>query len=177
MQISNLQGYGDDFQVGNPQKSTGLLIIVVAAAFSSSAGVYFEMILKDVKVSLWARNFHLAVFSICTALITFCYENDLSDVSKNGFFYGYTLVTWASIIMNAIGGLLVGAVIHYADAVTKDVAIGASITISSAVSVYLFNFEVSLLFILGLLIVILAILIYGEHCKLNIITNCRPIWR
>jgi hypothetical protein len=36
-------------------------------------------------------------------------------------------MTWMCILMNAGGGLLVGCVISYADAVTKDVAIGASI--------------------------------------------------
>ena len=45
-------------------------------------------------------------------------------------------------------GLLVGTVIKYADAITKDVAIGASIVLSSITSIYLFDFELSFLFVL-----------------------------
>ena len=62
--------------------------------------------------------------------------------------------------------MLVGAVIKYADAVTKDVAIGASIVISSVTSIHLFEFEMSFLFAIGVSIVALAVLVYGEHVKL-----------
>lgn len=166
VQISNLQGHGDGLQGGTTQRVSGLAIIITAAAVSSSAGVYFEKILKGVNISLWTRNLHLAAFSIGTALIPLFFGDTLFDITTNGFFYGYTMMTWASILMNAGGGLLVGAVIKYADAVTKDVAIGASIVISSVTSIHLFEFEMSFLFAIGVSIVALAVLVYGEHVKL-----------
>ena len=55
--------------------------------------------------------------------------------------------------MNAGGGLLVGTVIKYADAVTKDVAIGASIVLSSVASTQLFGFEISEMFVVGVTMV------------------------
>lgn len=85
------------------------------------------MILKGVRVSLWTRNLQLAAYSVVTAFIPLYVSGDLATVMEKGFFYGYTNMTWACILMNAGGGLLVGTVIKYADAVTKDVAIGASI--------------------------------------------------
>lgn len=72
-------------------------------------------------------------------------------------------MTWACIVMNAGGGLLVGSVIKFADAVTKDVAIGASIVLSSIASIYLFDFQMSALFCIGVLLVIVAVLAYGGH--------------
>ena len=68
--------------------------------------------------------------------------------------------------MNAGGGLLVGAVIKYADAVTKDVAIGASIVFSSIASTQLFGFEISEQFCVGVILVIYAVFVYGERAHL-----------
>eukprot|EP00619_Florenciella_sp_RCC1007_P011709 CAMPEP_0205920442 /NCGR_PEP_ID=MMETSP1325-20131115/11204_1 /ASSEMBLY_ACC=CAM_ASM_000708 /TAXON_ID=236786 /ORGANISM="Florenciella sp., Strain RCC1007" /LENGTH=93 /DNA_ID=CAMNT_0053288129 /DNA_START=259 /DNA_END=540 /DNA_ORIENTATION=+ len=70
-------------------------------------------------------------------------------------------MTWICIIMNAGGGLLVGTVIKYADAVTKDVALGASIVFSSIASTQLFGFEISALFTMGVSVVIYAVFLYG----------------
>ena len=58
-----------------------------------------------------------------------------------------------------------GNVIKYADAVTKDVAIGASIVLSSLASVQLFGFEISEIFILGVALVIYAVFLYGERAN------------
>ncbi len=82
------------------------------------AGVYFEKILKGVRVSLWTRNLQLAGYSVLTALLPLYASGKLDDVLSRGFFFGYTNMTWACILMNAFGGLLVGNVIKYADAVS-----------------------------------------------------------
>jgi len=85
----------------------------------------------------------------------------ISQVQERGFFYGYTPMTWTCIAMNAGGGLLVGTVIKYADAVTKDVAIGASIVLSSLTSVHLFGFEIDSAFMAGVALVIYSVFLYG----------------
>ena len=114
----------------------GLFFILTAAGCSSLAGVYFEKILKGCKVSLWTRNLQLAFYSVLTGLAAlYMSETDRAIVDK-GFFHGYTNLTWVCILMNAYGGLLVGCVIKYADAVLKDVAIGASICLSTLGSVW-----------------------------------------
>lgn len=154
-------GRGSEDEAG--QRATGFIIIVAAAAISSLAGVYFEMILKGVRVSLWTRNLQLASYSVVTATVPLYASGNLSQVYEQGFFYGYTPMTWACIIMNAGGGLLVGTVIKYADAVTKDVAIGASIVLSSVASTQLFGFEISLAFMLGCSLVIYSVFLYGER--------------
>ena len=74
-------------------------------------------------------------------------------------------MTWVCILMNAFGGLLVGNVIKYADAVTKDVAIGASIVLSSIASVQLFSFEISETFVVGVILVIYSVFLYGERAN------------
>jgi len=144
----------------------GFMVILLAAALSSLAGVYFEKILKGVRVSLWTRNLQLAGYSVLTACVPLYASGNMGDVLAKGFFYGYTPMTWTCIVMNAGGGLLVGTVIKYADAVTKDVAIGASIVLSSLASAQLFGFEISGQFTLGVVLVIYAVFLYGERANL-----------
>ena len=48
-----------------------------------------------------------------------------------------------------------------ADAVTKDVAIGASIVFSSVASTQLFGFEISTLFVMGVSVVVYSVFLYG----------------
>ena len=124
-------------QVTHAERLLGLFFILTAAGCSSLAGVYFEKILKGCKVSLWTRNLQLAFYSVFTGLfMLYCTEKDRKIVTQHGFFYGYTPLTWVCVFMNAYGGLLVGCVIKYADAVLKDVSIGASICLSTLGSVW-----------------------------------------
>ena len=52
---------------GNPL--IGFLAVVTACFLSGFAGIYFEKILKGSNVSLWLRNFQLAVLSIPIGLV------------------------------------------------------------------------------------------------------------
>lgn len=143
------------------ERILGLFLILAAAMFSSLAGVAFEMFLKGVTISLWARNFQLAFYSFWIGIGVCVTSRDGAVVVKKGWFYGYTPMTWVAIGMNALGGLLVGMVLKYADAVLKDVALGLSIVMSTLMSALLFNFEITLLFLFGMAMVIYAAVLYG----------------
>ena len=82
------------------------------------AGVYFEKILKNSKVSIWVRNIQLGLFGTFFALLT-VYLSDYENVQTKGFFFGYTQLVWLNIIVQASGGLLVAVVIKYADNILK----------------------------------------------------------
>merc|ERR1712194_1000408 len=116
-------------------------MLLLAALCSSLAAVSFEKLLKGVQVSLWTRNLQLASFSLAFGCVTLLASKDGARVREHGFVQNYSLLTWACICMNAFGGLLVGAVINYADAILKDIAIGASIVVSAFGSMWLFNFQ------------------------------------
>eukprot|EP01059_Diplonema_ambulator_P002101 TRINITY_DN11732_c1_g3_i1.p1 TRINITY_DN11732_c1_g3~~TRINITY_DN11732_c1_g3_i1.p1 ORF type:complete len:381 (+),score=56.14 TRINITY_DN11732_c1_g3_i1:66-1145(+) len=149
-------------EVTNAQRLGGLFFILTAAACSSLAGVYFEKILKGCQVSLWTRNLQLAFYSVFTGFIGLYFSTkDRQIVLTHGFLYGFTHLTWVTVFMNAFGGLLVGTVIKYADAVLKDVSIGASICISALGSVMLYGYSLSPLVILGAALVSYSIFIYG----------------
>eukprot|EP00754_Rhynchopus_humris_P042851 Rhum_TRINITY_DN2798_c0_g1::Rhum_TRINITY_DN2798_c0_g1_i1::g.7999::m.7999/K15272/SLC35A1_2_3; solute carrier family 35 (UDP-sugar transporter), member A1/2/3 len=159
-------------QVTHAERLLGLFFILTAAGCSSLAGVYFEKILKGCKVSLWTRNLQLAFYSVFTGLfMLYCTEKDRKIVTQHGFFYGYTPLTWVCVFMNAYGGLLVGCVIKYADAVLKDVSIGASICLSTLGSVVLFSYALQPMTVIGTLLVTYSIFVYSGTAA-NPVESC-----
>eukprot|EP01065_Artemidia_motanka_P027547 TRINITY_DN32738_c0_g1_i1.p1 TRINITY_DN32738_c0_g1~~TRINITY_DN32738_c0_g1_i1.p1 ORF type:complete len:376 (+),score=68.38 TRINITY_DN32738_c0_g1_i1:65-1192(+) len=144
------------------QRLLGLITILCAACCSSLAGVYFELILKGVNVSLWTRNFQLAGYSIVTGLAAIAASPEArARIAENGFLHGYTNLTWACVLMNALGGLLVGTVIKYADAVMKDVSLGASIVLSAMGSVMFLHYQPHVLVAVGICTVIYSVFLFG----------------
>ena len=147
------------------ERFRGLILINLAAVASSLAGVYFEKILKEVKVSLWTRNLQMAFYSIiCGCSILFLSGSDW-EVGEGGFFHGYTVSTWLCIMVNAFGGLLCGSVLKYADAVSKDVSIGASIVLSTTASVFMLGYTITAYTVVGVVLVIYAVFIYSGNAR------------
>lgn len=127
----------------------GLVAVLVACLSSGFAGVYFEKLLKGSKVSLWMRNLWLAFYGIIFGVLC-VFTNDFHAVREAGFFQGYTKVTWFVIILQAFGGLLVAAVVKYADNILKGFATSVSIVFSSIISYYFIgDFTPSFFFVLG----------------------------
>lgn len=138
----------------------GMAIILGAACCSSLAGVYFEKILKGSQVTLWARNLQLAGFSLIIGGVTIMMSSD-DSVRQKGLLHGYTKLTWICVAMNAFGGLLVGTVIKYADAIMKDIALGGSIVVSALGSVVFFSYVLTPTVGAGIGAVIYAALLYN----------------
>ncbi|XP_051555279.1 solute carrier family 35 member A3b isoform X2 [Myxocyprinus asiaticus] len=139
----------------------GLLAVLVACFSSGFAGVYFEKILKETKQSVWVRNIQLGVFGLMFGLVgVFVYDGE--RVQENGLFQGYSNVTWAVVALQALGGLVIAAVIKYADNILKGFATSVSIILSTIISYFwLQDFDPTSVFFLGALLVIGATFLYG----------------
>eukprot|EP01062_Namystynia_karyoxenos_P055201 TRINITY_DN45941_c0_g1_i1.p1 TRINITY_DN45941_c0_g1~~TRINITY_DN45941_c0_g1_i1.p1 ORF type:complete len:366 (+),score=85.19 TRINITY_DN45941_c0_g1_i1:53-1099(+) len=146
-------------EVSAAQRAGGLAAVLAAACLSALAGVYFEKLLKGAAAGLWVRNTHLALYSIVsgTAVLSF------SPSATADWFHGYTWLTWVCIAWNALGGLLVGAVIREADSVAKDLSLGASIALSTAGSVVLLQYRLGPLAAVGIAMVVYSVLLYRGH--------------
>ncbi|KAJ8040850.1 UDP-N-acetylglucosamine transporter [Holothuria leucospilota] len=139
----------------------GLIAVICACCSSGFAGVYFEKILKGTKQSIWLRNIQLAFFGMIFGLVPVFWYNTPS-IQENGFFQGYNGITWTVIILQALGGLVIAAVIKYADNILKGFATSLSIILSTVVSYYLLNdFQPSGYFFIGASFVIAATFLYG----------------
>ncbi|XP_064371916.1 UDP-N-acetylglucosamine transporter isoform X2 [Dromaius novaehollandiae] len=113
----------------------GLMAVLIACFSSGFAGVYFEKILKETKQSVWIRNIQLGFFGSIFGLMG-VYIYDGEQLSKNGFFQGYNKLTWIVVILQALGGLVIAAVIKYADNILKGFATSLSIILSTLISYF-----------------------------------------
>lgn len=151
----------------------GVLAVLGACCTSGFGGVYFELVLKprqDLQLegdssprhppSVWAKNVQLSTFALVIALTT-AFLKDHAAILQNGFFQGYSPLVVLVITLEAGGGLVVAAVIKYADNILKSFATAVSIVTSTIVSMLVFGFLISKLFIGGSLLVFIAIYMYS----------------
>ncbi|XP_064555267.1 UDP-N-acetylglucosamine transporter [Drosophila montana] len=138
----------------------GLWSALGACFLSGFAGIYFEKILKGAEISVWMRNVQLSLLSIPFGLLT-CFINDASRIYNYGFFHGYDLFVWYLVLLQAGGGLIVAVVVKYADNILKGFATSLAIIISCIASIYIFNFNLTLQFSAGAMLVIASIFLYG----------------
>ncbi|XP_054645458.1 solute carrier family 35 member A3a isoform X1 [Dunckerocampus dactyliophorus] len=143
----------------------GVTAVLVACCSSGFAGVYFEKILKESKQSVWIRNIQLGMFGLVFGLAgMLSFEGD--KVMESGMFQGYSTVTWTVVTLQALGGLIVAAVIKYADNILKGFATSLSIILSTLISYFwLQDFEPTGVFFSGAVLVIVATFLYGYEGK------------
>ncbi|KAG0648723.1 hfm1 [Hyphodiscus hymeniophilus] len=159
------EGIQEDLGMTKPAMnySIGLSAVLIAAVISGLTGVYFEKVLKEstTHVTVWTRNVQLSFYSLFPALIIGVLFKDGEEIAKNGFFDGYNFVVWTAIIFQAFGGVLVAMCINYADNIAKNFATSISIILSFLFSVWFFDFQVTLNFVIGTALVIFATYLYS----------------
>ena len=181
--VVQIQGAADS-QVGvSARASTALLemnamkgfLAVVAACFISGlAGVYFEMVLKNSQTDLWIRNLQLSLFSLLPALapIIFTSGYDTGKGFISSLFNNFGAWAWATVFVQVLGGLVTAMVIKYSDNILKGFATSLSIVISFLASVALFDFKMTITFVLGSVIVLIATWLYSS--RVNIVISKEP---
>ena len=130
----------------------GVLAALLAALLSSLAGVYFEAIVKKAEAaapSLWVRNVQLCVFTLPIAAATVGWQ--WGAVRAQGLVLDPPTVLL--MVLNASGGLLVAAVIKYGDNILKNFTTACSVIIGTLISVVLFDFQLTVGFAWGSLLV------------------------
>jgi UDP-sugar transporter A1/2/3 len=150
----------------------GLMAVSVACVSSALAGVYFEKVVKTVgsekhkPVSVWMRNIQLAFFTICTAfaqgLWTSMHEETTSAQVTKDYFHGFTGLVWVLVALQAGGGLLVAAVIKYADNVLKGLATGVSVCFATAFSSVFFGTPMTTQFTVGATAILISVYLFSN---------------
>lgn len=104
--------------------------MVTISGFSAT---YFEAMLKKSNevITIWERNFQLALYSIFFLLLVVWYDMRSIDPSEIQWFRGWTVNTVFIALIQAGGGLLVAGTLKYADAILKVLATAGAIVLSS----------------------------------------------
>ncbi|XP_075895568.1 solute carrier family 35 member A3a [Nelusetta ayraudi] len=143
----------------------GVVAVLVACCSSGFAGVYFEKILKESKQSVWIRNIQLGMFGLVFGTFGMLLY-DGQKVWESGMLQGYNTITWAVVLLQALGGLVIAAVIKYADNILKGFATSISIILSTLISYFwLQDFVPTSIFFIGAILVIAATFLYGYESK------------
>jgi len=160
---------GEKEEDTNTDLAKGLIAVTIACFSSAFAGVYFEMVLKKPTVekgekkkpvSLWMRNIQMAFFSIWIALINGWRMT--GEEADKPFLHGFTGWVWSITLLQAGGGLLVAAVIKYADNVLKGLATGVSVVTSTACSMILFGTPLHGQFLCGALVILGSVFFFSN---------------
>ena len=160
----------NDDKAGHTNVAVGLLAVTIACVSSALAGVYFEKVLKkrddndETAVpppSLWMRNIQLAFYSVVIAAVQ-GWVTPSDAPADQPYLHGFNGWTWTLVLLQAGGGLLVAAVIKYADNVLKGLATGVSVVLSSALSMLLFATPLGLQFVLGAALILSAVWFFSN---------------
>ncbi|OAD05334.1 hypothetical protein MUCCIDRAFT_152638 [Mucor lusitanicus CBS 277.49] len=138
----------------------GFMAVITSCVSSGFAGCYFEKILKTSDTSMWVRNIQLGISGALFSLVGML-AYDMQPIMEGGLLQGYDWLTWVVVANQALGGLLVAIVVKYADNILKGFATSLSIIVSGVISIYLFSFQPSGVFIVGAMIVMASSYLYG----------------
>jgi UDP-sugar transporter A1/2/3 len=163
----------EDDSAGKPEQSlaVGLIAVTIACFCSALAGVYFEKVLKKATtengaarapVSLWMRNVQLAFFSVLIAVFQGISQRS-GDEEPKPFLHGFTSWVWVLVCLQAGGGLLVAAVIKYADNVLKGLATGVSVVVATACSAVFFRVPLTGQFSAGGLFILVSVYFFSNE--------------
>ncbi|KAL1947880.1 hypothetical protein VTO73DRAFT_13604 [Trametes versicolor] len=168
VQIQNGSSSGHSSSGSGPDMNAfkGFMAVVMACFTSGLAGVYFEMVLKGSQTDLWVRNVQLSLFSLLPALVPILFSPSNPSGPAPGWlqhlFANFGFWAWATVLTQVVGGLLTALVIKYADNILKGFATSLSIVISFLASVALFHFQITVAFVLGSTVVLVATWMYNQ---------------
>lgn len=147
----------------------GVFACVISGLSSSFAGVYFEKVVKTSPPSLAVRNIHLSLFGIPFAIFSMivldCFREGFSEFS---FFRGYSPIVWLLVATHAVGGLLVAAVVKYADNILKGFATAIATVLSGVYAAIFWQYLPTFEFVLGCTAVFASVILFHVAEKKNV---------
>ena len=162
MKEGNIDNINVDTEVDTTK---GIVATLSIAACSGFASVYTEKVIKakrkinDELPSPQKSNkdqYGLAYTQVQLAFVSlvimglYCATMELDVIIEKGLWYGFNVPAFVSIFVSAIGGLIVAAVLKFADAVLKGYATAISVVLTGVLSTILFGTHLSILYFLGI---------------------------
>jgi UDP-sugar transporter A1/2/3 len=162
----------------------GIISTLSIAACSGFASVYTEKVIKAKrKINDELPNsqtepskkeqYGLAYTQVQLAFVSlvimglYCMTVELDVILEKGLWHGFNGPAFVSIFVSAIGGLIVAAVLKFADAVLKGYATAISVVLTGVLSMILFGTHLNVLYFLGIGNVV------SEHVVVNNLTMKR----
>mmetsp|Transcript_23443 Transcript_23443/g.27677 ORF Transcript_23443/g.27677 Transcript_23443/m.27677 type:complete len:394 (+) Transcript_23443:118-1299(+) len=143
----------------------GVMATLGIAVSSGFASVYTEKVIKSTRKnqapkSLAHMQAQLATVSL-VILGLYTLIKDSSVILEKGFFYKFNIGAFCSCLNSAVGGLIVAGVLKHANSVLKGYATASSVVLTGILSNILFGTSLSMLYGIGMVNVVCAVLLYN----------------
>lgn len=125
-----------------PRPARGFAAALALSTLSGLAGVYIELVLKSGDADVWIRNVQLSMWSLVPAALPLATERR-APLAHFGPW------AWATVALNAGGGLLTALVVRHTDSILKGYAVSLSIVLGALLGALLFGYALTPLYVLG----------------------------
>ena len=148
--------------------TVGALATLGIATLSGFAAVYTEMVLKRGKLVAHGAGgadmlAYMQIYMASASLVTmgaFALVRDAPTIIEHGLWYGFDGAAVLAVVSSALGGLIVAAVLKYADSVLKGYATAASVILTGVLSAIFFGTVLDTHFFLAVVTVTCSISLY-----------------
>ena len=142
--------------------AVGIGLVVVCTTISSLAGIYSEFVLKrQANSNFLHQQLHFYSYGILVNGLTLFIKDRPSLSSAGAFFAGYNRWTAASIAFIACMGLATATIFKFLDNVMNVYTQAVAMIITTAVSVACLGFKLTVAFVCGATVCLLAMYIYN----------------
>lgn len=155
-----------DFKVGSTFiLHRGLLLAFLMAFSSSFAGVYTEKILKtQTHKHIHVQNLYMYSFGFGFNACFACYTHELEGMAVT-LLRGFRPLVWVMIVNHACSGIAVSYVMKFAGNIAKVQATSLAMVLTTSISALLLDFQCTTNFVVGALLVVIAIYIPSVRHK------------
>ncbi|XP_062518411.1 probable UDP-sugar transporter protein SLC35A4 [Corticium candelabrum] len=144
----------------------GLVVILVKSLLSVGTGVYTELVLKHHVSNFHVQNLQMYGWGVVANLGLFLYNNDkpLAHVA-NTFLEGFTSLVWFTVILAAINGIFIAAVMKHLDNIAKFFCTAIANVLLGIGTAYLMpsEFQFTVLFLISAIMIGFCSYIYSVN--------------
>lgn len=168
----------EEAQMEMANQITGVTATLGISLASGFAAVYTEKVIKKKRTPVPGsatdagnkqpqQQFSLAYMQIQLASVSllvmgaFAICKDREAILTDGLWHNFSFPAFISVFNSGLGGLMVAAVLKYADAVLKGYATAVSVVLTGTMSCFLFGTTLSISYGLGVINVVCAVLLYN----------------
>lgn len=141
----------------------GIIPILVASVLSGLASALCQWAVQVKKHTSYLMTVEMSFIGTMCLLASTYQSPDGKAIKKHGFFYGWTAFTLIPVIVNALGGILVGLVTAYAGGVKKGFVIVSALLVTALLQFVFDGKPPSLYCLAAMPLVVISVSIYQKH--------------
>lgn len=138
----------------------GAMMTLASCGLSSLAGIYSEQLLKGSSDSIHWQNIQLYSWGVVFNLAGM-FVQDSAEISQKGLLGGYNGFTVAYVVSTALNGLVISAILKYADNIVRVYAHSLAMVVTMVLYTIFFHHPPTVQLLLGLVMVVTSMVQYN----------------